>query len=78
MIQTRLTAPVVLRSETLTERCDRCGAAAKLHLVLRDDSGVLSLCGHHANKHLEPIVRTAAQVTVDASFDWCGLPALTP
>jgi hypothetical protein len=54
-----------------TERCDRCGAAAKMQIVLTG-GGMLAFCGHHANKHAGGIARIAAKVTVDHGFEWPG------
>ena len=56
---------------SLDERCDRCGAAAKLGAVLTG-GGELAFCGHHANKHAGEIARSAAKVTVEDGFDWAG------
>jgi hypothetical protein len=35
---------------TRLDRCDRCGAAAKLRAVL-PSGGELLFCGHHARRH---------------------------
>jgi hypothetical protein len=35
---------------TATDRCDRCGAAAKVRAVL-PSGGELLFCGHHARAH---------------------------
>jgi hypothetical protein len=56
----------------LTERCDRCGAAAKLTVTLRSGGG-LAFCGHHANRYAEPIARLAARLTLLAGFAWRGI-----
>jgi hypothetical protein len=58
---------------SLDDRCDRCGASAKLRFELTA-GGTLSLCGHHANRYFEEIIRTAAQVVVEDGFNWRGLP----
>jgi hypothetical protein len=57
----------------LTERCDQCGAAAKLTVTL--DSSSLAFCGHHANRHVDAILRIAVQVRVLADFPWSGVTA---
>jgi len=57
----------------LTERCDRCGAAAKLTCVLA--GGGLAFCGHHANLHAETILRSAVTVQVVTDFAWRGASA---
>lgn len=55
----------------LSERCDQCGAAAKLSLTLAG-GGALVFCGHHANRHAEGILGQAAEVHVEDGFDWWG------
>ena len=55
----------------LTERCDGCGAAAKLDFELTS-GGHLALCGHHANRLADGISRVALRVTVEAGFAWAG------
>ena len=47
---TTLLSPEIVTVASLAERCDRCGAAAKLEVVLAA-GGELAFCGHHANKH---------------------------
>jgi hypothetical protein len=56
----------------LTERCDRCSAAAKLTVTLRS-GGTLAFCGHHANRYAGQIARVAARLTVQAGFAWRGI-----
>ncbi|GGK17778.1 hypothetical protein GCM10010124_07930 [Pilimelia terevasa] len=55
----------------LTERCDRCAAAAKLTFRL-PTGGELVFCGHHANRHTEDILRAAAVVVIEDGFVWQG------
>jgi len=57
----------------LLERCDRCGAAAKLHLTLA--GGGLAFCGHHANALAATITGSAVRVVVLAGFTWSGAAA---
>ncbi len=57
----------------LTERCDRCAAAAQLLARLRT-GGVLTFCGHHANEYAGLIARTATQVGTAEGFVWRGAP----
>ena len=46
------------------ERCDRCCAAAVVHVVLR--SGLdLVFCGHHAHEHELQLIRSGALLCVD-------------
>ena len=45
----------LLRPElTTADRCDRCGAAAKVRAVL-PSGGELMFCGHHARRHAEKL-----------------------
>jgi hypothetical protein len=67
-MMTSLLSPEITTGE-MTERCDRCGAAAKLAVVL-PGGGQLAFCGHHANKHAGEIARIAEKVTVEDGFDW--------
>jgi hypothetical protein len=57
----------------LTERCDRCGAAAKLTVAMTE--GGLAFCGHHANAHVDSIVRVAVRIRMLADFAWAGRTA---
>jgi hypothetical protein len=58
----------------LPDRCDRCGAAAKLRMTLA--AGTLAFCGHHANGNADMIIRTAVRVAVLEDFVWTGSAAL--
>lgn len=46
---------------TLSDRCDRCGAAAKIRAVYT--SGDLLFCGHHAHEYKETL--TGALLVLD-------------
>lgn len=39
---------------TATDRCDRCGAGAKVRAVL-PSGGELLFCGHHARAHADKL-----------------------
>jgi len=39
---------------TITDRCDRCGAAAKVRAVLQS-GGELLFCAHHARAHADKL-----------------------
>jgi hypothetical protein len=58
----------------LPDRCDQCGAAAKLRMTMAD--GALAFCGHHANIHAAMIIKSAVRVAVLAEFVWTGAAAL--
>ena len=47
---------------TALDRCDRCGAQARVHVVLA--SGELFFCGHHAKRY-EGQLRAQALTWVD-------------
>lgn len=59
---------------SLTDRCDGCGAAARLGVALAT-GGELAFCGHHANRMADGITRVAVRISVQEGFDWAGLPA---
>jgi hypothetical protein len=46
---------------TLADRCDRCGAAAKVRAVL-PSGGELLFCGHHGRAHADKLKEMQAQV----------------
>ncbi|GAA0817742.1 DUF7455 domain-containing protein [Spirilliplanes yamanashiensis] len=66
------TSPMTVETAPeVTERCDGCGAAAKLNFELIS-GGHLALCGHHANKLSGGIAKVARRVTVEEGFAWSG------
>jgi hypothetical protein len=72
---TTLLTPEITTVDEMTERCDRCGAAAKLEVVL-GTRGELAFCGHHANKHALEFGPLATQIRIEQGFEWVGkLPA---
>ena len=68
---TTVLSPKIVVADSLTERCDSCGAAAKLELALAS-GGHLAFCGHHANKYADRLAAVAAQATVETGFEWVG------
>jgi hypothetical protein len=68
---TTLLSPEIISIDSLTERCDRCGAAAKLQVVLTA-GGELAFCGHHAKKHAHGLAPVATKIIVEDGFDWAG------
>jgi hypothetical protein len=68
---TSLLSPEITTDAELTDRCDRCSAAAKLVVTLTS-GGELAFCGHHANRHHDDIVRIAGRVVLDEGFEWAG------
>ncbi len=67
---TLLSKPEIVTVDELTERCDSCGAAAKLEVSLTS-GGSLAFCGHHANRHAG-VARLARRITLEQSFEWVG------
>lgn len=59
-----LSSPVTLSA---LDRCDRCGAAARVRAVL-PSGGELLFCGHHARRHS---IRLAE---IDASLHMSDVP----
>ncbi len=52
---------VTLPELTLADRCDRCGAAAKVRAIL-PTGGELLFCGHHARAHADKLKEMQVQV----------------
>jgi hypothetical protein len=46
---------------TAADRCDRCGAAARVRAIL-PSGGELLFCGHHAREHATRLRELAAEV----------------
>jgi len=74
MNQTLITRPAVHLVPELLERCDSCGAAAKLQVTFTG-AGDLAFCGHHGNRYAERIAATAERIVVEAGFQWRAGPA---
>jgi hypothetical protein len=70
-MMTTLLSPEIATVDSLTERCDRCGVAAKVEVVLAS-GGELAFCGHHANKLATEFPRIAAQIRIQEGFAWAG------
>jgi hypothetical protein len=68
---TSLLSPEITTDDSLSERCDRCTAAAKLVVHLAS-GGDLAFCGHHANRHAEDIVRVGERIVLEEGFEWAG------
>jgi len=69
-----LLSPEVTTVGSLADRCDRCGAAAKIKIVL-PAGGDLAFCGHHGTAYAGAINKVAARIEVDGGFGWGGVPA---
>jgi hypothetical protein len=56
-----LTPPPETAAPPSGERCDRCGAAAKVRAVM-PGGGDLVFCGHHANKYAASLAKVAVNI----------------
>jgi hypothetical protein len=54
-----MTATLTSPELTRADRCDRCGAAAKVRATL-PSGAELMFCQHHANKHEAKLIELAA------------------
>lgn len=63
---TTLTPPPETTAPSQGERCDRCGAAAKVRAVL--PGGDLVFCGHHANKYASSLEKVAVNIARAEDF----------
>ena len=68
---TQKIAPTVTVAAELTERCDQCGAAGKLHATFLT-GGELTFCGHHANRFAARLMESAAMIMIELGFGWRG------
>lgn len=68
---TSLLSPQITTTAEVSDRCDRCSAAAKL-VVSLTSGGELAFCGHHANRHHDDIVRVAERIVLEEGFEWAG------
>lgn len=71
MTPTALSPSQIVTVASLDERCDGCGAAAKLGFELAS-GGQLALCGHHANRMAGQVLSGALRVRVEQGFVWAG------
>lgn len=71
MSQTLMSRPVTYVVPELIERCDRCGADAKLSVLLMTGGG-LAFCGHHGNRYADHILAVAQRVAIESGYDWRG------
>jgi len=65
-----LSTPETAIVDELDERCDGCGAAAKLEVTLA--GGTLAFCGHHANKYGAELASQASSARVEKGFTWAS------
>ncbi|MFT4127826.1 MAG: hypothetical protein QM662_16555 [Gordonia sp. (in: high G+C Gram-positive bacteria)] len=60
------TTPPIYMPLTASDRCDRCGAAAKVRAIL-PKGGELLFCRHHFNDHEARLVQLSATVVDDSA-----------
>lgn len=63
-----MTATLASPDLTTADRCDRCGAAARVRATL-PSGGELLFCQHHANEHETKLVELAAVLQVGAPIE---------
>ena len=61
-----MTATLTSSELTRADRCDRCGAAAKVRAKLPSGSELL-FCQHHANAHEAKLIELAAVLEVNSA-----------
>ena len=55
---------------TAQDRCDSCGAAAKVQATFLN--GTLLFCGHHAKRNKDALVSQALVIHDEEGFLWLG------
>jgi len=68
---TTLLSPEIVTAQDLVDRCDSCGAAARIEVTLAS-GGTLAFCGHHGNKYAAELVRVASKVALESGYEWAG------
>jgi hypothetical protein len=63
MMEEPMNATLTSPELTKADRCDRCGAAARVRATL-PSGGELLFCQHHANEHEAKLVELAAVIKV--------------
>ncbi|MFM8599879.1 MAG: hypothetical protein ACKOB8_12875 [Mycobacterium sp.] len=63
-----MNATVTSPGLTRADRCDRCGALARVRATLRSGAKLL-FCQHHANQHQAKLVELAAILEVTPPTD---------
>ncbi|MDN5758823.1 MAG: hypothetical protein L0H59_09855 [Tomitella sp.] len=60
-----MTGTLISTPLTAADRCDRCGAAARVRVTL-SSGGELLFCRHHGTEHEERLREMDARVTVES------------
>ena len=63
-----MNATLASRELSKADRCDRCGAAARVRAKL-PSGGELLFCQHHANEHETKLVELAAVLQVSVPLE---------
>jgi hypothetical protein len=63
-----MTAMLASPELTRADRCDRCGAAARVRAKLAS-GGELLFCQHHANEHEAKLIELSAVIEASAPID---------
>lgn len=58
--------PELYIERELKARCDRCGAKAKVRVLLQTE-GVLDFCGHHYRQHRDELGNRRARIIMRAA-----------
>lgn len=61
-----MSTATVIKTLTAADRCDRCGAQAKVRAMLT--SGELLFCGHHGAAYMKPLVEVALEVVDEGAI----------
>ncbi len=71
MSQNLIASPVTEIALELDERCDRCGASAKITVTLAS-GGELAFCGHHGNRYAGELLSVGRRVLIESGYEWWG------
>ena len=63
-----MNATLIRPKLTRADRCDRCGAGARVRAKLPSDAELL-FCQHHANKHEAKLIELAAVIEVSSPLE---------
>jgi len=70
-MMTTLLAPEIVTVDELNDRCDSCGAAARIEVTLTS-GGTLAFCGHHGNRYAAELIPLASKVALEKGYEWAG------
>jgi hypothetical protein len=70
-MMTTLLSPEIVTVDELNDRCDSCGAAARIEVTLAS-GGSLAFCGHHGNKYAADLVLVISKAVLETGYEWAG------